>query len=279
MPTGESNTETVRGSDPSEDHRRQCTQPENALHTQHAAEPIPRDGGLYPVPVFHRGAESVRGRPTQRRSDDDGGNDETGTHPHTYGHRVETDGPPQRRTGEQCSDTRQLTNSLGSLETAEERPGVIEPGCHRSPDVTGNQQFVTEPGSREGDVKDGQGRSHAVPDDPRLRFSMDTLESALRIRRAELADDLDQLTSPPEEGSSVAFGKRIGDGTTEAVERFATTATARSIAKSIRDLDRALEKLQDGTYGVCDRCDGQIGIERLQAIPATSICVVCAESL
>lgn len=98
------------------------------------------------------------------------------------------------------------------------------------------------------------------------------------MRRAGLMAELERLISPPREGSSVAFGKRIGDGTTEAVERIATTAAARSIAASISATDRALEKLEDGTYGVCDRCGTEIASARLQALPASSHCVECAKT-
>lgn len=102
------------------------------------------------------------------------------------------------------------------------------------------------------------------------------IESGLRVRRAELVAELDRLTEPPEEGASVSFGKRVGDGTTEAVERLATTATARSLAASIADIDRALEKLEAGSYGLCDRCGEAIPQPRLEALPASALCVDCA---
>lgn len=102
------------------------------------------------------------------------------------------------------------------------------------------------------------------------------LRQRLANRRSELSAELDRLTEPPEEGASVGFGKRIGDGTTEAVERLSTTATARSLATSIADLDRALAKLEAGTYGTCDTCGEEIGEARLEARPATSLCVSCA---
>ena len=105
---------------------------------------------------------------------------------------------------------------------------------------------------------------------------MDTIARSLTARRAHLQADLDRLTQPPEQGTSVGFGKRIGDGTTEAVERLATTATARSIAGSIKDIDKALGKLEEGTYGTCDSCGGAIGDERLKALPASALCVSCA---
>jgi len=89
-------------------------------------------------------------------------------------------------------------------------------------------------------------------------------------------DELDRLTAPPEPGATVSFGKRIGDGTAEAVERLSTTATARSIWASIADIDRALDQIAAGTYGVCESCGKPIGVERLEARPATSRCVSCA---
>ena len=99
---------------------------------------------------------------------------------------------------------------------------------------------------------------------------------SLAERRLDLVAELDRLTEPPSEGASISFGKRIGDGTTEAVERLSTTATARSIAASIKDIDRALAKIDAGTYGICDSCGEAIPAARLEALSASSLCVDCA---
>jgi len=105
---------------------------------------------------------------------------------------------------------------------------------------------------------------------------MDALRQTLVDRKAELEVELGRLTAPPTTGAAVSFGKRVGDGTTEAVERLSTTATARSITHSIEDIDRALVKIDDGTYGKCDVCGEDIGVPRLDALPAASRCVECA---
>ncbi len=105
-----------------------------------------------------------------------------------------------------------------------------------------------------------------------------TIEEQLRSRRDELAAELGRLTEPPEPGATVGFGKRVGEGTTEAVERFATTATARSIAASLAEVERALEKLDDGSYGICDGCGEAIPAARLEAMPAKATCVRCADT-
>jgi len=104
------------------------------------------------------------------------------------------------------------------------------------------------------------------------------LRDSLVARRAELTAELERLIQPPPSGATVSFGKRIGDGTTEAVERLSTTATARSISQSIDDVDRALAKIDDGSYGICDSCGEEIDETRLEARPATTTCVECASS-
>jgi DnaK suppressor protein len=105
---------------------------------------------------------------------------------------------------------------------------------------------------------------------------VEALRQALIDRKNELQVELASLTAPPTTGAAVSFGKRVGDGTAEAVERLSTTATARSIAHSIEDIDRALAKLEVGTYGICDACGGAIGADRLDALPAASRCIDCA---
>jgi DnaK suppressor protein len=109
-------------------------------------------------------------------------------------------------------------------------------------------------------------------------MSSDTpLAQSLRARRDDLDAELRRLTQrPPDATPAVGFGKRVGDGTTEAVERINTTATARSIATAIGEVDRALEKLDEGTYGTCDDCGREIGPERLEAAPWAALCIDCA---
>jgi DnaK suppressor protein len=105
---------------------------------------------------------------------------------------------------------------------------------------------------------------------------MEAVRQTLLGRRADLEAELERLTAPPVGGAAVSFGKRVGDGTTEAVERLSTTATARSITRSIADIERALAKLEEGSYGICDECGNAIGADRLEALPAASRCVLCA---
>ena len=107
----------------------------------------------------------------------------------------------------------------------------------------------------------------------------DVITRALQERRRELQDELASLTEVPRDPmAAVSFGKRIGDGTTEAVERLNKVGTANSIAVTLADVERALEKLLDGTYGSCDSCGEPVGEERLEAIPWATLCISCART-
>lgn len=47
--------------------------------------------------------------------------------------------------------------------------------------------------------------------------------------------------------------------------------------QGLREVNRAIERLADGTYGQCIRCGGPIGEARLQALPTAEKCVKCAD--
>lgn len=108
---------------------------------------------------------------------------------------------------------------------------------------------------------------------------MDTREIAVELarRRDELAESLGAVTTVERDpDASVSFGKRVGDGTTEAVDRLNRVGTAKELEAMLRDVERALAKIEEGTYGICDRCGRLIPEARLEARPWSVLCVDCA---
>ena len=101
------------------------------------------------------------------------------------------------------------------------------------------------------------------------------MERALRARQAELHDRIERLARPPERGAGLQFGKRIGDGTTEAVSRLTDIGVGPSLEASEARVERALEKLREGSYGLCDRCGKPITPARLGAAPDSVLCIDC----
>ena len=99
----------------------------------------------------------------------------------------------------------------------------------------------------------------------------------LERTRDELRDELATLTAAPRDPmGAVSFGKRVGEGTSIAIERFADVAIHDQIMHQIAAVDAALVRVGEGTYGLCDVCRRRIAPERLEAIPWAATCVSCA---
>jgi DnaK suppressor protein len=102
------------------------------------------------------------------------------------------------------------------------------------------------------------------------------VEQLLRMRLEETQARLAELAKPPEPGAGIGFGKRIGDGTSEAISRRNDIGVGNSLLVTEERLKRALAKLEEGSYGSCDRCGGAIAPGRLEAAPESSLCIDCA---
>ena len=96
--------------------------------------------------------------------------------------------------------------------------------------------------------------------------------AVLAAKRALLEEQLEGLRQPPEPGS-IGFGKRVGEGTSHAVERITAVSADEQLQTMLTEVKRAQEKLADGSYGRCDECGVEIGRERLQARPWATRCV------
>ena len=107
---------------------------------------------------------------------------------------------------------------------------------------------------------------------------MDTtaVERTLRERLDEIQSRIASLAKTPEPGSGIGFGKRVGDGTTEAISRRNEIGIGTSLEVSEQRLLRALAKVEDGSYGTCDSCGKRIAPARLEVAPESVLCIDCA---
>src|SRR3954449_7511214 len=106
---------------------------------------------------------------------------------------------------------------------------------------------------------------------------MDVREE-LEARRDEIRARVAKLAKTPERGEAQGFGKRIGDGTVEAISRLTEIGVGTTLEAQLERTERALAKLDEGTYGHCDACGQPIAPKRLEAMPDVVLCVECARA-
>jgi DnaK suppressor protein len=109
-------------------------------------------------------------------------------------------------------------------------------------------------------------------------LDLDAGRAALQERRAAASGRVGALAERPELGSAQGFGKRIGDGTVEAISRLTEIGVGRTLETGLLRIERALAKLDEGSYGVCDSCGRPIPTARLRAMPDSVLCVECASA-
>jgi len=98
----------------------------------------------------------------------------------------------------------------------------------------------------------------------------------LQAKRAEVLAELAQLEKPTVDTGDISFGKRVGDGTSIAVERITQVAAHDRLLAVLEEVDRAEAKVSEGSYGECDTCGKEIAAARLEARPWSTHCVDCA---
>ena len=98
--------------------------------------------------------------------------------------------------------------------------------------------------------------------------------TALHAELLQRAEALRSGATVPSGG--ISFGKRVGEGTSIAIERFADVAIHDQVVQQLTLVDAALIRLTEGTYGACQVCGKPIAAERLEVIPWAATCVACA---
>jgi RNA polymerase-binding protein DksA len=70
------------------------------------------------------------------------------------------------------------------------------------------------------------------------------------------------------------------DENAQEIDSYSTNlATEKILDSSLRDIDNALKRIDDGTYGICKYCNQEINPKRLLARPVASACVECKSKL
>jgi len=108
-----------------------------------------------------------------------------------------------------------------------------------------------------------------------LRALLDELHGSATERVAAIDETLQELRA--DRGSDVADDEHDPEGVTLSGEWSRAVALEEAARREIAEIDDAVKRWEDGTYGVCVDCGRGIPIARLRVRPFATRCVSCAE--
>lgn len=105
----------------------------------------------------------------------------------------------------------------------------------------------------------------------------DAAAAALTEERAKLTHQMHQLGADEsgEFTGAVDYGDAFADAGAATAERTEVLGLVENLKAMLADVDAALERIEDGTYGVCESCGVQIGSDRMTYRPMSRLCVAC----
>jgi RNA polymerase-binding transcription factor DksA len=108
--------------------------------------------------------------------------------------------------------------------------------------------------------------------DPRAALAEERRRTVVRL--ADLTGDYSGIVEASRDSN--ADDEHDPEGATIAFERSQVGALVRQAEQHLTEVDAALQRVEDGTYGVCERCGTAIDPARLEARPVARTCVACA---
>lgn len=100
-----------------------------------------------------------------------------------------------------------------------------------------------------------------------------------RVAALGTVQDEIQRTSDPDDLSLEKIPSDAGDRSEADRETDTTISMAQRHAVELQEIDAALARIADGSYGMCEDCGGDIGAPRLEAQPSARRCIACQEQL
>ena len=101
-------------------------------------------------------------------------------------------------------------------------------------------------------------------------------EERARLERMRAGFEAERLHEESEEESTGELShmdQHAADVASDTFEREKDFSILEQVEAELLDVERALRRLDDGTYGTCEACRGPIGDERLEVMPAARFCV------
>jgi DnaK suppressor protein len=104
------------------------------------------------------------------------------------------------------------------------------------------------------------------------------LRAELEQQRENLRKEIiEQGGDPDSDDAAIDVERGFADSAHSTAERARMLSVMKALRSNLRWVDRALKKMELGTYATCERCGNPIGIERLEALPWAILCIDCKQ--
>jgi RNA polymerase-binding protein DksA len=103
----------------------------------------------------------------------------------------------------------------------------------------------------------------------------EVLRSFLEDERVRLETVIAQIEA--EGGKNLGYGNHMADDATEAFEQAKDLALRQNAEQLLTQVTDALERFDQGTYGICQQCSAEIDPARLKALPYVTLCLRCQQ--
>lgn len=105
------------------------------------------------------------------------------------------------------------------------------------------------------------------------------IRSSLETLRDDLRSQLSSMGASPDDESmdEPDLDTQFADAAQTAAERDKDLRLIENLREQLTSATRALERIDEGTYGTCERCGAQIPPERLEALPYVTLCLDCKQ--
>lgn len=118
--------------------------------------------------------------------------------------------------------------------------------------------------------------------EPIDKDTINTIKSELLKRKEQIAKDLEDISDIDNKDGKVKFpeyGDKSDENAQEISEYTTNLATDKVLHSTLRDINNALQRIEDNSYGTCKYCKKPINKKRLQARPVASACISCKTKL
>jgi len=106
----------------------------------------------------------------------------------------------------------------------------------------------------------------------------DATDAAAVDLRSLLEEERDSLLREIAELDGLHYDSNFADTSQVTAERGEAEAHSGQLREALEGVEKALGRVEDGTYGTCERCHKPISEARLEAKPASNLCIDCASA-